>query len=385
MLLIQGGWVKPIEGEDIENGQVLVDGGKIVAVGRNLEVPEGTEIYDAAGCLVTPGFVEAHCHIGIHEEGIRWEGNDTNEYSNPVTPELRAIDGINPRCEAFHLALKGGVTTAVTGPGSANVLGGTFCALKLAGDCVDDMVIRDPVAMKIAFGENPKSCYGNEGKKRPVTRMAIAAILRETLTKARRYAEEVEAAEKDPSKRRPYDMQMEAMLPVLRKEIPLKAHAHRADDILTALRIAKEFDVDITLDHVTEGHLIADRLAAEGRPVLVGPSFVSKSKYEIKERTFATAGILNRAGLDVCLITDAPVVPLYYLPLCAGLAVKEGLDEGEAWRAITINPARVAGIDARVGSLKPGKDADIAIFDGNPLRDICCKTKQVFVNGEKCL
>ncbi len=385
MRLIQGGWVKPIIGEDIENGQVLIDGGKIVAIGKNLEVPEGTEIYDATGCLVTPGFVEGHCHIGIDEEGIRWEGNDTNEYSNPVTPELRAIDGINPRCEAFHLALKGGVTTAVTGPGSANVLGGTFCALKLAGNCVDDMIVRNPVAMKIAFGENPKNCYGNDGKKRPVTRMAIAATLRDTLTKARRYAEEVEEAEKDPSKRRPYDMQMEAMLPVIRKEIPLKAHAHRADDILTALRIAKEFDVNITLDHVTEGHLIADRLAAEGRPVLVGPSFVSKSKYELRERTFATAGILNRAGLEVCLITDAPVVPLYYLPLCAGLAVKEGLDEDEAWRAITINPARVAGIDARVGSLEPGKDADIAIFEGNPLRDIRCKTKQVFVNGEECL
>ena len=381
MLLIKGGWVKPIVGDDIENGQVLIDGGKIVAVGRDLDVPAGTEVYDASGCLVTPGFVEAHCHIGISEEGIRWEGNDTNEYSNPVTPELRAIDGINPRCEAFQLAVGGGVTTAVTGPGSANILGGTFCALKLAGDCVDDMIIRDPVAMKIAFGENPKGCYGNDGKKRPVTRMAIAATLRDTLNKARRYEAEVEAAEKDPSKVRPYDMQMEALLPVLRREIPLKAHAHRADDILTALRIAREFNVDITLDHVTEGHLIADHLAKAGKPVLVGPSFVSKSKYEIRERTFATAGVLSRAGLDVSLITDAPVVPLYYLPLCAGLAVKAGLDEAEAWRAITINPARATGIDARVGSLEPGKDADIAIFEGNPLRDIQCKTKQVFIDG----
>lgn len=385
MILIQGGLVKTITGEDIENGQVLIDGGKIVAVGKDLQVPEGTEVFDASGCLVTPGLVEAHCHIGIHEEAIRWEGNDTNEYSNPVTPELRAIDGINPRCEAFRLAVKSGVTTAVTGPGSANILGGTFCAIKLAGDCVDDMIIRDPVAMKIAFGENPKGCYGNDGKKRPVTRMAIAATLRDTLTKAKRYAEEIAEAEKDPSKRRPYDMQLEALLPVIRKEIPLKAHAHRADDILTALRIAKEFDVDITLDHVTEGHLIASKLAAAGKPVLIGPSFVSKSKYELRERTFATAGILNKAGLEVCLITDAPVVPLCYLPLCAGLAVKEGLDEDEAWKAITINPARAAGIDARVGSLEPGKDADVAIFDGNPLHDICCRTKQVFVNGVKQL
>ena len=215
--------------------------------------------------------------------------------------------------------------------------------------------------------------------------MAIAATLRDTLTKAKRYAEEIAEAEKDPSKRRPYDMQLEALLPVIRKEIPLKAHAHRADDILTALRIAKEFDVDITLDHVTEGHLIAGKLAAAGKPVLIGPSFVSKSKYELRERTFATAGILNKAGLEVCLITDAPVVPLCYLPLCAGLAVKEGLDEDEAWKAITINPACAAGIDARVGSLEPGKDADVAIFDGNPLHDICCRTKQVFVNGVKQL
>ncbi len=385
MLLIKGGYVKPIVGEDIENGEILVDGGKIVAVGKNLDVPQGTEVYDATGCMVTPGFVEAHCHIGIHEEAIRWEGNDTNEYSNPVTPELRAIDGINPRCEAFRLAIGGGVTTAVTGPGSANVIGGTFAAIKLAGDCVDDMVIRQPVAMKIAFGENPKGCYGNDGKKRPVTRMAVAAILRDVLTRAKRYAAEVDAAEKDPSKTRPYDMQLEAMLPVVRREIPLKAHAHRADDILTALRIAREFDVDITLDHVTEGHLIVDHIAKAGKPVLIGPSFVAKSKYELKDRTFATAGILDRAGLDVSLITDAPVVPLYYLPLCAGLSVKAGMDEAEAWKAITINPARATGIDGRVGSLEPGKDADIAIFEGNPLRDICCKTKQVFVDGKPCL
>lgn len=385
MLLIKGGYVKPIVGEDIENGEVLIDGGKIVAVGKNLDVPAGCEVYDASGCMVTPGFVEAHCHIGIHEEAIRWEGNDTNEYSNPVTPELRAIDGINPRCEAFRLAIGGGVTTAVTGPGSANIIGGTFAAIKLAGDCVDDMVIRQPVAMKIAFGENPKGCYGNDGKKRPVTRMAVAATLRDVLTRTKRYAAEIEAAERDPSKTRPYDMQLEAMLPVIRREIPLKAHAHRADDILTALRIAREFDVDITLDHVTEGHLIVEHITKAGKPVLVGPSFVSKSKYELKDRTFATAGILNRAGLSVSLITDAPVVPLYYLPLCAGLSVKAGMDEAEAWKAITINPAKATGIDSRVGSLEPGKDADIAIFEGNPLRDICARAKQVFVNGKPCL
>lgn len=385
MILIQGGLVKTITGGDIENGQVLIDGRKIVAVGQNLDIPEGTQVYDATGCMVTPGFIDAHCHIGVDEEASRWEGNDTNEYSSPVTPEMRAIDGINPRDEAFGNALGGGVTTAITGPGSANVLGGSFVAMKLYGDCVDDMIVKYPVAMKIAFGENPKGCYGQNGKKEPVTRMAVAALLREQLFKAKRYAEEIEEAEKDPSKKRPFDMQLEALLPVIRKEIPLKAHAHRADDILTAIRIAKEFDLDITLDHVTEGHLIVDHLVKAGKPVLVGPSFGSKSKQELKEKSFATAGILDKAGLEVCIITDAPVIPLYYLPLCAGLAVKAGMKEESAWRAITINPAHVIGISDRVGSLEAGKDADIAIFDGNPLKDIQCRTKAVFVNGEEVL
>ena len=279
----------------------------------------------------------------------------------------------------------GGVTTAVTGPGSANVLGGMFVAMKLYGDCVDDMILKYPAAMKIAFGENPKGVYGQNGHKMPVTRMAVAATLRETLFKAQRYAKEIEEAEKDAAKTRPFDMKLEALLPVLRKEIPLKAHAHRADDILTAIRIAKEFDVDITLDHVTEGHLIVRHLVKAGKPVLVGPSFGSKSKQELREKSFATAGILDDAGLEVCIITDAPVIPLYYLPLCAGLAVKAGMKEESAWRAITINPAHVVGIDGRVGSIEAGKDADIAIFEGNPLRDIQCRTKAVFVNGEEVL
>lgn len=381
MLLIQGGTVKPISGPDIDNGQVLIDGGKIVAVGRNLPVPQGTEVFDATGCLVTPGLIDAHCHIGLIGEAVRWEGDDVNEYSNPVTPEMRGSDGINPLDESFRLALEGGVTTAVTGPGSANVLGGTFCALKLHGACVDDMILRDPVAMKIAFGENPKGCYGQQGHKAPVTRMAVASLLRATLTKAQRYAEEVAEAEADSAKKRPFDPQLEALLPVIRHEIPLKAHAHRADDILTALRIAREFGLDITLDHVTEGRLILDQLVKANKPVLVGPGLTAKSKFELKELSFATPGVLDAAGLKVCIITDAPVIPLYYLPLCAGLAVKAGLKEESAWRAITLNPAQVAGIDSRVGSLEPGKDADIAIFEGNPLRDIQARTRRVFVNG----
>lgn len=386
MLLIQGGTVKPITGSDIENGQVLIDGGKIVAVGKNLAVPEGCEIFDATGCLVTPGFVEAHCHIGLDEEAVRWEGQDYNEYSDPVTPEMRGIDGLNPRDEALGLAMAGGVTTACTGPGSANVLGGTFAVIKLRGHRVDDMILREPAAMKIAFGENPKGCYGQQGKKSPVTRMAIAARLREMLMRAKLYDEDLRAWEKEPEgKKRPFDMKLEALLPVIRREIPLKAHAHRADDIFTALRIAREFDVDITLDHVTEGHLIAEDLAKEGRPVLVGPSLGHKGKFELKEKSFKTPGVLHAAGLPVCIITDAPVIPLSYLPLCAGLAAKSGLPMEEAWRAITINPARVLGVDARVGSLEAGKDADIAIFKGNPLTDIGCRTVQVFVDGEAVL
>ena len=385
MLLIQGGLVKPIAGEDIPNGQVLIDNGKIVAVGTNLQVPDGTEVYDASGCIVTPGLVDAHTHIGLDEEAIRWEGADYNEMSDPVTPDMRGIDGINPQDEAFRLALEGGVTTAVTGPGSANVLGGTFVAIKLYGNVVDEMVIKNPAAMKAAFGENPKGCYGQNGRKAPVTRMGVAALLRETLEKTRRYAEEIEESEKDDTKKRPYDPKLEAMLPVIRKEIPLKCHAHRADDMLTAIRIAEEFDIRLTLDHCTDGHLIADTLAKKGYPVLVGPSLGNKSKFELKNKTFSTPGILYKAGLPVCIITDAPVIPLYYLPLCAGLAVREGLPEDEAWRAITINPARVAGIEDRVGSLEAGNDADIAVFSSNPLHDIQAVAKQVFVNGKPVL
>ena len=377
--------MKPVCGPDLVNGQVLIDGGNIAAVGTDLDVPEGTEVFDASGCLVTPGLVDAHTHIGLDEEAIRWEGADYNETSDPVTPHMRGIDGINPQDEAFRMALEGGVTAAVTGPGSANVIGGTFVAIKLFGRTADEMVLKDPAAMKAAFGENPKGCYGQQGRKAPVTRMGVAALLRETLAKTKRYAEEIEAAEKDTSKTRPYDIKLEAMLPVIRGEIPLKCHAHRADDMLTAIRVAEEFGIRLTLDHCTDGHLIADVLAEKGYPVLVGPSLGNKSKFELKNKTFATPALLHKAGLPVCIITDAPVIPLYYLPLCAGLAVREGLPEDEAWRAITINPARVAGVDSRIGSLEPGKDADIAVFTSDPLHDIQAAARQVFVSGKPVL
>ncbi len=385
MLLIRGGLVKPLSGPDLPGGQVLIDGGRIAAVGTDLSVPEGTEVWDASGCVVTPGLVDAHTHIGLDEEAIRWEGADYNETSDPVTPHMRGIDGINPQDEAFRLALQGGVTAAVTGPGSANVIGGTFVAIRLAGRTADEMVLKDPAAMKAAFGENPKGCYGQQGRKAPVTRMGVAALLRETLEKTRRYAEEIAEAEADSTKKRPYDAKLEAMLPVIRREIPLKCHAHRADDMLTAIRVAEEFGIRLTLDHCTDGHLIADILAEKGYPVLVGPSLGNKSKFELKNKTFATPGILYRAGLEVCIITDAPVIPLYHLALCAGLAVREGLPEDAAWRAITLNPARVAGVADRIGSLEAGKDADIAVFSSDPLHDIQAVAKQVFVCGKPVL
>ena len=380
MILIKGGLVRPITSPDIPGGEILIDNGKIVAIGQKVDAPADVQVIDATGLLVTPGFIDAHTHIGMSEEASRWEGNDTNEYSDPVTPQVRGIDAINPRDEAFDNAIKGGVTTAISGPGSANVIGGTFCAMKLHGSCVDDMVIKNPVAMKIAFGENPKGAYGQNGRKAPVTRMMTAALLRENLFKAKRYMEEVDAAEKEENGKRPFDMKMEAMLPVMRGEIPLKSHAHRADDILTSLRIAKEFGVKITLDHCTEGHLIIDKI--KDYPVMVGPSFGSKTKQELKEKSFATPGILEKAGMDVCIITDAPVIPLNYLPLCAGLAIREGMSVEGAWKAITINPARIIGIADRVGSLEVGKDADIVLFQGDPLADIACRAKCVLVDGE---
>ena len=362
MKLIQGGLVKTMTSGDIPNGQVLIDGGKIVAVGQNLDVPAGTEIIDAAGCIVTPGFVDAHCHIGIHEEATRWEGNDTNEYSSPVTPEIRAIDGINPMDEAFGNAIGGGVTTAVTGPGSANVLGGSFVAMKLYGDCIDDMILKYPAAMKCAFGENPKRCYRD---KSITSRMSTAAKLRDMLFRAREYQRKVDLAGDDESKLPAFNLQLHAMLPVMRGQIPLKAHAHQANDILTAVRIAKEFGVKLTLEHVTDGALIVDELVRANVPLAVGPTFGQPSKIELKNKSWQTPGILNKAGCHVSIITDSPVTEQRHLRFCAAMAVNGGMDPFEAFRAVTLYPAEHIGIANRVGSIEIGKDADFALMDGD--------------------
>ena len=378
MLLIKNGYIKPMVGNDIENGCVLIDdAGKIAAVGAELTVPESAMVIDAQGRLVTPGCVDAHCHIGLDNQAMGWEGRDYNEIVDPLTPQMRAIDSINPMDEAFGLALQGGVTSACTGPGSANVVGGTFVAIKLAGKRVDKMIIKDPIAMKCAFGENPKRCYGQGMKKSPMTRMATAALLRELLFKTKRYVQD-----KCDGKNPGFDMKLEAMEPVFTQGLPLKCHAHRADDILTSIRIAKEFGLKITLDHCTDGSLIADELAEEGFPAFVGPTFGSKSKIELQNKSFDTPKDLVAAGVEISIITDSPVIPQQYLPMCAGLAVNAGLDAENAWKAITINPARHTGIADRVGSLEPGKDGDVVIWTADPMTTLGAQAYVTIVDGK---
>ena len=376
MLLIKNGYVKTMASEDIENGNVLIgDDGKILFVGKDLPECKDATVIDAEGRLVTPGCVDAHCHIGVEGTAIGWESIDHNESSDPITPQMRAIDAINPMDESLAEAIRCGVTSACTGPGSLNVVGGTFAAIKLVGKRVDDMIIKYPLAMKCAFGENPKRGYGQKGKC-PVTRMAIAATLRELLFKSKNYLEAKEAG-KEPT----FDFKLESMLPVMKKEIPLKAHAHRSDDILTAVRIAKEFDVKLTLDHCTEGALIADELAKEGYPAFVGPSFGRKSKHELLNKSFTTPAALHAAGVPISIITDAPVIPLQHLTMCAGFAVSAGLPYEEAWRAITINPATQTGIGDRVGSLEIGKDGDVVIWNADPVKAIGAEAYVTVVDG----
>lgn len=391
-MLIKNGKIFTMAGVTYENGYVYVENGKIAAVGDMQEIPkELTEkdcfishrderdrkVLDVSGAWVMPGLIDAHCHVGIAEEKWGIVGDDCNEMTSPITPHLRALDAINPMDPAFHDAIIAGITSLMTGPGSSNVVGGQSLFMKVQGRCVDKMVVKAPAAMKVAFGENPKTEYGQKDKM-PGSRMAIGAMLREELYQACQYKEKKEQGKIEIGSE---DFRMECWLPVLQHEIPLKAHAHRADDILTAIRIAKEFQLNLTLDHCTEGHLIAEEIADSGFPVIVGPDLTSRSKIEVKNMSFKTAGVLERAGIKTAIMTDHPVSLIRYLPLCAGLCVSQGLSMEGGLKAITINAAEICGVSDRVGSLEVGKDADVAIFTGNPMETFT-KTLFTIIDGE---
>lgn len=370
MLVIQNGLLHTMEDEKPFYGDILVKDGKIERIADKITASSNAEVIDAKGLNVFPGFIDAHSHLGISEEKISMLGDSCNEGTNPITPTMRAIDAINPMDSAFHNALAVGITGAMIGPGSANAIGGQFAFVKTHGRRIDDMVILAPAAIKIAFGENPITNYGMNGNI-PSTRMGIAALIREELYRAKQYFEEqksqMEKNTNSDTKAWQKDFTMECYRELFEGKIPLKAHAHRVDDIFTAIRIAKEFGLGLTLDHCTEGHLIAEELASEGFPAIVGPSLSSRSKYEVRELDFKTPGVLKKEGVTVAITCDHPVTRIQYLPLCAGIAAREGLGEWNALRAITIDAAKICRVDDRIGSLKEGKDADIVIYDGNPL------------------
>lgn len=374
MIIIKNGTIYTMEDETCFTGDLLIDNGKIIEINENISATQNMEMIDATGKYVFPGFIDAHSHIGIAEEKTTAQVDTSNEGTTPVTPELRAIDCINPMDSAFHNALASGITGAMAGPGSANPIGGQFAFIKTAGRRIDDMVVLAPAAIKIAFGENPMTNYGLNGNM-PSTRMGTASLIRKELYNAQQYFQKENG---DTLQR---DFMMECYRPLFEKKIPLKAHVHRTDDIFTAIRIATEFDLDLTLDHCTEGHLIADEIAASGFPAIVGPSLASRTKDEVSFSDFSTVGILQKAGVTVAITCDHPVSRIQYLPLCAGLAVKEGINFWAALRAITIDAARICRVDDRVGSLAVGKDADVVIWNGNPL-EIASSVYMTIINGK---
>lgn len=382
-MYIIGGTIKTMAGGDIQDGCIRIENGKIAEIGKRDEVAfhpvSGERVIEVREGIIMPGIIEAHCHMGISEEKKGMEGDDCNETVNPITPYLRAIDAINSMDAAFDDAVRAGITSAMIGPGSSNVVGGQFAFLKTKGRRVDDLVVKAPAAMKVAFGENPKVNYSGQGKS-PSTRMAIAAMLREELTHAFSYDKQKRRAQQRGEDFQE-DFAMECWLPVVRRQIPIKAHVHRVDDIFTAVRIAKEFHLKMTLDHCSEGHLIAQELAKEGFPAIVGPDLASRNKIEVQNMAFKTVGVLNKAGLMTAITTDHPVSLIQSLPLCAGLAVKAGLDREEGYKAITIHPAVICGVAHRVGSLEAGKDADIAVFDGNPM-EVFTNTLYTIIDGQ---
>ena len=380
MKLIKNARIYTGTGEIIENGQIAFDD-KIRYVGTEyIGTPD--EVIDASGLTVTPGLIDPHCHVGLFGDSLGFEGADANEDSDPLTPQLRAIDGINPQDRAFSEAVNAGVTTVVTGPGSANPIGGQFAAIKTYGVCVDDMVIKAPCAMKMALGENPKTVY-NDKNQAPMTRMGTVSVIRDALFKAVNYRDEWEEYNEDTEEndKPEFDMKLEALLPVINKEIPVKFHAHRADDICSAIRIAKEFDLIYSIEHCSDGDIIAEILKRENVTVNLGPTLTDRSKPELKNLSFDTYKRLSDMGLSVSIITDHPEITIENLPLCAALAVSHGMDEDKALSAITLTAAKNCGISDRVGSLEAGKDADIAVFTASPVQ-FNSKCKMTFINGE---
>ncbi|MDN4075533.1 amidohydrolase [Fictibacillus terranigra] len=374
MLLIKNGTLVAGTGS-IKKGDLLIDDGKIIKIGEGIKPDVRTKILDAEGKFVTPGLIDVHTHLGIHEEGIGPAGHDYNETSNPVTPYVRAIDGINPDEKGFEDARKAGVTTVQVMPGSANVIGGEMAVIKTAGTVIDQMVIRSPSGMKAAFGENPKRFYGNKGKS-PVTRMGIAALFRKEMKRAQDYLRKMENGEVPDA-----DLGAEQLINVLKGGIPVRAHAHRADDIATILRLAKEFKIDVTIEHCTEGHKIASYIADHNVRVSVGPTLSTRSKIELADKGWHTLSALDQSGVPVSITTDHPVVGIDSLILSAISAVKHGLSEPSAWKAITINAAKHLGVDDRVGSLETGKDADVVIWSGDPF-DARSTVEKTLINGE---
>jgi len=380
-MLITNAVVHPMDAPVMEHGYVLFREGKIVSVGPMSQCPREEETLNAQGGHVTPGYIDAHCHLGMITDSLGFEGDDINEITTPSTPHLRAIDALNVADRCLVEAREGGVTTVLTGPGSANPIGGQFAAIKTSGRWVDEMVLQAPVAMKMALGENPKRCY-HARHETPTTRMGSAAIIREQLAKAREYGEKRDKARREDKDAPAFDARMEALLPVLRRELPVHIHAHRADDIATALRICREFNLRCVLVHGTEGHLIPELIRQEGVSVITGPNLSDRSKPELSHKAMENPAILARAGVEIAICTDHPVIPEQYLPLCAALAVRAGLEPEQALAAITINPARIAGLDSRIGSLTPGKDADVVVTSGYPL-DWMSRVTAVFIHGER--
>jgi imidazolonepropionase-like amidohydrolase len=380
---ITGGLVVPVDGDPIEGGTVLLRDGKIATVaGPGFAVPDNVDVVDATGKWVLPGFIDAHVHAGVSEEGQGWAGQDTNERTSPVTAQVRALDAINPADQGFRDAIGGGVLAVNVNPGSANPIGGQTVAIKCWGRTVDEMVLREPAGLKSALGENPKRVYG-ERKETPSTRLGTAAVIRGAFVAAQNYQAKLEAAAASPdSAPVERDLKLEVLSRVLRREIPWRQHCHRADDIATAMRMAREFGYELVIDHGTEAYLLADQIAAAGIPVIIGPLFTNRSKVELRNRSLANPGRLAAAGVTIAITTDHPVVPIHFLIHQATLAVKEGLDRETALRAVTINPARIIGCDTRLGSLTVGKDADLVIWSGDPL-DVMSRAERAYQDGRE--